>query len=164
VEQTRSASDVVDDPPGFVLPLLLLASFRRIVDDLHTELASHGHAEVRPAHGFAMQAIGRSGSSASEVGRRLGVSKQAAGKTIDGLEALGYAHRVDDPADARRKRVLLTDRGSECLALSAEIFEQIHDRLASVLGLSQARQLEHCLRTIVGDDPLRLDVAAWLLP
>ncbi len=41
-----------------------------------------------------MQAIGTDGATASELGRRRGVSKQAAGKTVDRLEALGYAERV----------------------------------------------------------------------
>jgi DNA-binding MarR family transcriptional regulator len=37
-----------------------------------------------------MQAIGLDGATASELGRRLGISKQAAGKTAERLEALGY--------------------------------------------------------------------------
>ena len=82
--------------PGFVLPLLLFAGFRAIIDRLHAELAEQGHPEVRPAHGFALQAIGLDGATASEIGRRLGVSKQAAGKTTDRLAALGYVERVDD--------------------------------------------------------------------
>ena len=73
---------------GFELPLLLFAGFRALIDDLHAELARRGHPDVRPAYGFAMQAIGAHGATASEVGRRLGVSKQAAGKTVDRLGEL----------------------------------------------------------------------------
>src|SRR5271165_5550445 len=91
------------DPPGFELPLLLFAAFRGIIDQLHAELARQGHPDVRPAYGFAMQAIGIDGATATEVGRRLGISKQAAGKTIDRLGELGYAERADDPADGRRR-------------------------------------------------------------
>src|SRR4051812_28921286 len=110
------------DPPGWELPLLLFAGFRSIIDQLHAELATRGHPEARPVHGFAMQAIGLYGASASEVGRRLGVSKQAAGKTIDRLAALGYVERVDDPRDARSKIVRLTPIGLDLLRQSAEIF------------------------------------------
>ncbi|MFD8481711.1 MarR family winged helix-turn-helix transcriptional regulator [Kitasatospora sp. NPDC059673] len=67
-------------------------------------------------HGFALQAIGLEGATASEVGRRLGVSKQAAGKTVDRLEALDCAERAEDPGDARRKVVRLTPRGLDMLA------------------------------------------------
>src|SRR5258706_14260221 len=80
---------------GYELPLLLFAGFRSLIDQLHAELARQGHPDVRPAYGFAMQAIGRDGATASEVGRRLGISKQAAGKTVDRLESLGYAQRGD---------------------------------------------------------------------
>lgn len=88
------------DGAGFELPLLLFAGFRSIIDELHRELAEHGHRDVRPAYGFALQAVGRDGATASEIGRRLGVSKQAAGKTVEKLEGLGYVERVDDPATA----------------------------------------------------------------
>src|SRR5260370_22279294 len=84
---------------GFELPILLFAGFRSIIDELHAELARRGHPGVRPAHGFALQAIGLGGATATEAGRRLGVSKQAAGKTIDRLEELGYVHRSGDDAD-----------------------------------------------------------------
>ena len=67
------------DEPGWVLPLLLFGGFRTLIDRLHVELARQGHPDVRPAYGFAMQAIGRDGATASGLGRRLGVSKQAAG-------------------------------------------------------------------------------------
>lgn len=92
------------DRPGFLLPLLLLAGFRTLIDDLHAELARQGHPDLRPLHGFVLQAVGN-GTTASELGQRLGVSKQAAGKTVDRLVALGYLERADDPADARRKLV-----------------------------------------------------------
>src|SRR6201982_2429505 len=89
------------DAYGFELPLLLFGGFRSIVDELHAELARRGHPDVRPAHGFALQAIGLGGATAAETGRRLGISKQAAGKTIDRLEELGYVRRSGDDADRR---------------------------------------------------------------
>src|SRR5258707_14036679 len=78
---------------GFELPLLLFGGFRSIIDELHAELARRGHPEVRPAHGFALQAIGLDGATATEAGRRRGVSKQAAGKTIDPRQGPGYGCR-----------------------------------------------------------------------
>ena len=104
---------------GYELPLLLLAAFRAVIDEAHEELAARGHPELRPAHGFAMQAIGTFGATAADVGRRLGVSKQAAGKTIDRLAELGYVERGVEPRHRRRKLVRLTPRGTEALTLSA---------------------------------------------
>jgi DNA-binding MarR family transcriptional regulator len=149
------------DGRGFELPLLLFVGFRTLIDDLHAELAAQGHPDVRPAYGFAMQAIGDGGATASELGRRLGISKQAAGKTVDRLERLGYAERVDDETDARRKVVRLTPRGVDSLVRSAAIFGDLRARWAKTLGVQRLRELEADLRTMAPDDGVSLDVAGW---
>jgi len=146
---------------GFELPLLLFAGFRSIIDELHAELARRGHPDMRSAHGFALQAIGPSGATATEVGRRLGVSKQAAGKTVDRLEDLGYVEKAGDDTDHRRKLIRITPRGMEALTLSAMIFEDIRARWAAELGASQLAQLEADLRTMVPGPTFRLDVPGW---
>ncbi|MGW5074143.1 MarR family winged helix-turn-helix transcriptional regulator [Rhodococcus sp. NPDC004095] len=147
--------------PGFELPFLLFAGFRAIVDETHRRLAEQGHPNLRPAHGFAMQAVGLDGVSASELGRRLGVSKQAAGKTVDRLEALGYVARQPDPSDARAKLVVLTERGVDSLRRSAEIFEQLRADWASVIGADRVRQLEDDLGAVTAGQGFRLDAQAW---
>jgi DNA-binding MarR family transcriptional regulator len=149
------------DRPGFALPLLLLAGFRTLIDDLHAELARQGHPELRPAHGFVLQAVGPTGTTASDLGQRLGVSKQAAGKTVDRLVAVGYLERVDDPADARRKLVRLTDRGRDGLRRSAVVFDQLRERWAATLGADRVAAIEDDLRRMVPADVFRLDVPGW---
>ena len=147
--------------PGFVLPLLLLAGFRSLIDDLHAELARQGHPELRPAHGFVLQAVGVDGTTASELGHRLGVSKQAAGKTVDRLVALGYLERADDPADARRKLVRMTDKGIDGLRRSAVIFDALRERWVTRLGAERVAALEDDLRAVTPPDSFRLDVPGW---
>jgi DNA-binding MarR family transcriptional regulator len=147
--------------PGYELPLLLFGGFRSIIDELHAELARQGHQDMRPAHGFAMQAIGFSGATATEVGRRLGISKQAAGKTVERLEALGYVQRASDGADRRRKLVRLTPRGTDALTRSAAIFGDIRARWSQALGPARVDDLEAGLRTMVPGETFRLDVPGW---
>ncbi|MET7467152.1 MarR family winged helix-turn-helix transcriptional regulator [Micromonospora sp. NPDC005686] len=149
------------DRPGFALPLLLLAGFRTLVDDLHAELARQGHPELRPAHGFVLQAVGPAGTTASDLGQRLGVSKQAAGKTVDRLVALGYLERVDDPADARRRLVRMTAKGRDGLHRSAVVFDELRDRWAATLGANRVAAIEDDLRRMVPADVFRLDVPGW---
>ena len=146
---------------GFELPLLLFGGFRSIIDELHAELARRGHPDLRPAHGFALQAIGTQGATATEAGRRLGISKQAAGKTIDRLEALGYVRKAGDDTDRRRTLVRITPRGLEALAMSAMIFEDIRSRWAGALGPARLSALETDLRTMVPGETFRLDVPGW---
>lgn len=149
------------DPPGFELPLRLFLGFRVLIDELHAELARQGHSEVRPMHGFVMQAIGPNGTTAAELGRTLGVSKQAAGKTIEVLERLGYVERVPDLHDTRRKIVKLTERGMDMLSRSARIFDDLRDRWAKKLGVERLRALEADLRALTPEDVFRLDVPGW---
>jgi DNA-binding MarR family transcriptional regulator len=154
-------SIVSSDPPGFELPLRLLLGFRVLIDELHVELARQGHPELRPMHGFVFQAIGADGTSAAELGRRLGVSKQAAAKHIDALERLGYLERAADPADARSKKVRLTRRGVDSLARSARIFEELRERWANAIGRERLRALEADLRKVTPAELFPLDIPGW---
>jgi DNA-binding MarR family transcriptional regulator len=152
---------VSSEPPGYELPLRLFLAFRVLIDELHAELARQGHPDVRPMHGFVFQAIGPNGTTATELGRRLGISKQGAAKTINALEQLGYVRRGTDERDARRKLVLLTDRGIDFLTRSARIFDQLHRKWAKTLGTQRLRTLEADLRTMTQPAEFRLDVPGW---
>jgi DNA-binding MarR family transcriptional regulator len=135
--------------PGYELPLLLAGAFRELIDSLHAELAEHGHGRARPIHGFALQAIGAGGVTVSELGRRLGVTKQAAAKTAAGLEQIGYITRRPSTDDARATVLTRTARGEEMLDLSAEIFEQLRRDWVRRLGAEQVRAIEDGLAAIV---------------
>ncbi len=146
--------------PGYELPLLLFGGFRMLIDRLHEELARQGHADARPAHGFALQAVGPAGATASELGRRLGVSKQAAGKTVDRLVRLGYVERVASEADARAKVVRLTPLGVDLLNRSAAIFDDLRAEWVRTLGPEQVAAVEAALRVVVPPG-LRVDALGW---
>jgi len=106
-------------------------------------------------------ALPSEGVTAAELGRRLGVSKQAAGKTVGALDRLGYVAHASDPADARRKAIRLTDRGIDCLARSARIFDDLRAGWAEVLGEERLRALEADLRTVTPPELLRVDAPGW---
>ncbi|MFI7615944.1 MarR family winged helix-turn-helix transcriptional regulator [Nonomuraea terrae] len=146
---------------GFELPLRLLLAFRMLIDELHAELARQGHPDIRPMYGFVMQAIGPDGTTAVELGRALGVTKQAAGKTVDNLERIGYAERATDPRDSRRKLVRLTPHGMDALDRSARIFDTLRARWAAELGEDRLQALESDLRRMTPDNPWRLDIPGW---
>lgn len=150
------------DMPGYELALRLLAAFRLMVDELHAELARQGHPDARPMHGFVFQAIGTGGITAVELGRKLGISKQAAGKTIGNLERLGYVRREPDASDRRQKVVVLTDRGYDMLERSARIFDQLRARWAALIGMDRLRVVEADLRKITEDAAFSLDIPGWL--
>lgn len=147
---------------GYELPLLMLGGFRHLIDEMQLRLAEEGHPGLRPAIGFAMQAISRGASTATALGQATGVSKQAASKTVDQLLAMGYIETVGDPADARRKVLRLTDHGIDMLQRSAEILEDLRSEWVNEVGATQVDRLEATLRRLVGPAVVRPEDAGWL--
>ena len=148
---------------GFELPLLLVAGFRTLIDGLHDQLAARGHPDARPIHAFALQAIGPDGATVSELGRRLGVTKQAAAKTAASLERLTYVIREPHPTDARALQLRRTPRGEDLLSLSAEIFEHLRNGWKRELGAQRVRALEDDLERVAGAAVTKLgDLPGWL--
>jgi DNA-binding MarR family transcriptional regulator len=147
---------------GADLALLLLGGFRSLVDAAMTELALRGYEDVRPVHDFAMRAIAAGADNASELGRRLSVSKQAAAKTIAVLQERGYVARDADPRDARRKRLQVTALGFEVLRQGEAIFDELRDQWQRQIGPAQLESLETHLAALVGETPIRFDTPGWL--
>jgi len=147
---------------GADLALLLLGGFRSLVDDATAELAQRGYEDVRPVHDFAMRAIAAGADNASELGRRLSVSKQAAAKTIAVLQERGYVARDTDPQDARRKRLQVTALGFDVLHQGEAIFDELRDRWERQIGPAELERLEKHLAALVGPSPIRFDTANWM--
>lgn len=154
----------VDGParkgPAWADVAVLATAFRQGVEQAHERLAEQGHPDARPGHGFALQAIG-AGSTATEVAARLGVSKQAAAKTIGALEVAGYVARGNDARDGRRRLVVPTERGRDLLTRSAAAFEAVIREWAERAGQAELDAAFATLRTAVGGEPLRVDLASW---
>ena len=114
------------------LALLLLAGFRTMADRATVELARRGYDDIRPVHDFALHAILRGADTASELGRALSVTKQAAAKTIAALLREGEA-----------------------------IFEELRAQWEEQVGAESLESLADTLRVLVGDRTIRLDAPGW---
>ncbi|OBG47657.1 MarR family transcriptional regulator [Mycolicibacterium fortuitum] len=147
---------------GANLALLLLGSYRSLVDTVVAELAGRGFPDVRPVHDFALRAIGSGADNAAELGRRLSVSKQAAAKTVDILRQRGYVTVGSDPTDARRRRIEVTARGYELMREGESIFDDLRSAWRDRFGAEALSVLESQLATIVGDAPIRVDNPGWI--
>ena len=148
---------------GADLALLLLGGFRELVDAAIVELARRGYEDVRPVHDFAMRAIAAGADSASELGRRLSISKQSAAKTIAVLQERGYVARETDPHDARRKRLQVTALGFDVLRTGEAIFDELRAQWAQRIGAGELETLEKHLAALVNAAPVRFDTPGWML-
>jgi DNA-binding MarR family transcriptional regulator len=147
---------------GADLAQLLLGGFRILVDQATAELTARGYEEIRPAQEFALQTILSGADNASDLGRRMSVTKQAAAKTIAALEERNYVAREPDPADKRRMRLYVTAHGLAMLREGAEIFDQLRGQWEEQVGAGALSQVETTLRHLVGSGGGRPDTPAWL--
>lgn len=146
---------------GADLALLLLGGFRALVDDAGEQLAQRGYEDVRPVHDFAMRAIAAGADNASELGRRLSVSKQAAAKTVAVLQERGYVASQTDPLDARRKRLQVTSLGFEVMREGEVIFDELRDKWGQQIGADELKRLEADLLALVGTT-VRPEAPGWV--
>jgi len=147
---------------GADLALLLLGSFRTLVDAAIAELAERGHEDVRPVHDFAMRAIAAGADSASELGRRLSITKQSAAKTIAVLQERGYVTRDTDPRDGRRKRLQVTALGFDVMRQGEAVFDELRDQWAQQIGAAELDRIEDHLTALAGAQPVRFDTPGWI--
>ena len=142
---------------GVGLALLLLDGFRSLADAATAELARRGYPGHRPLHDYALRAVVAGADNASELGRRLSVSKQAAAKTIAVLEERGYVTREPDPGDGRRKRLRVTPRGTALMREGEAVFDDLRRGWEQQIGAPQLAGLEERLTALGGEAPLRFD-------
>lgn len=147
---------------GAELALLLLGGFRALVEQGQEELERHGHPGIRPVHEFALRAVSEGARSTSELGRQLGVTKQAAAKTVAFLLERGYLQQTGDDDDARRKILTVTPRGTELLTTGQRLFDGLRERWAARIGDDELDLLQAQLRELVATDTTRFDTAGWL--
>src|SRR5918997_4704451 len=147
---------------GADLALLLLGSYRKLINATVLELAARGFDDVRPVHEFAMRAIDSGADNASELGRRMSISKQAAAKTIATLLERGYVARGADPADGRRTQVEVTPLGFEVMRQGEAILNDLRAEWELQLGRKGLALLEAQLASIVGDSPVRIEAPGWV--
>lgn len=91
---------------------------------------------LRRAHTALFPHLDLAGTRLTELARRVGVSKQAIAPLVDEMVEMGVLERVDDPQDARAKRIRFSSRGGQ------------HGLLA---GLATLGQLEAELATAIGE-------------
>jgi len=147
--------------PPVPLARLFAMAFRDLIDDLHDRLRDRGWDDLRPAYGFVLLAAEAGPTSVTALGTLMGMTKQAASKLVDAMEAGGYVARGAGAADARQRPVTLTPRGRRLLAAVEEIYAELEAGWAAVIGEARVADLRNAVLTVLvhrhGDDlpPIR---------
>jgi DNA-binding MarR family transcriptional regulator len=136
-------------PDGVPLARLFAMAFRSLVDDLHAQLADRGWRDIRPPYGFVLLAVRDEPTTATDISRLLGLTKQAASKVLDAMEAADLVRRRSHAEDGRAKLVAITPEGRRLLRDVESIYAGLEAGWAAVVGAERV-------------DALRRDVAAVL--
>lgn len=138
-------------PPDAVpLARLFAMAFRSLVDDLHRHLGDRGWDDIRPVYGFVLLAArDEPATTAADVRRLLGATKQAASKVLAAMEAADLVRRRPDREDGRAKLVQITDRGRRLLEDVETIYAELEADWAAVLGAGVVEAVRRDLTTVL---------------
>jgi DNA-binding MarR family transcriptional regulator len=136
-----------------------LMGYRRRMD---RELDALGFPERRFPEGRVLRmCAAAAGTTISDVGRALGITRQGASKIVAGLRERGYVEVMPSPADGREKILALTPRATAYLAALHEARHAVEVRLREDIGADEVKRVIDVLAVVAGDeDGQRPDVLA----
>ena len=146
------------DPADADLSLASLFAGWALADEVQRRLAADGHGDLRFADGFVFQHLVGGPLPIGALAERLGVTQQAASKSVADLERRGYVARTADPDDARARLVALTDRGWAAIEGGRRHRAALAEELAQRLGsrrVETARQVLVDVLAQLGDESVR---------
>lgn len=117
---------------------------RSMLARLHDE----GFDDLDAPHLAIFQYPGPQGARPSALAERLRMSKQAVGYLLGQLERLGYLERQPHPDDQRGKRIVVTVRGRDAIAVIRDAVAEVEDAWARRLGADRFGQLRDLLQEL----------------
>jgi DNA-binding MarR family transcriptional regulator len=111
-------------------------------------LRAAGFDDLTLAQSRIGQRLNRQGIRVTDLAEQAGVTKQTAGALVDELQANGYVARKADPADARARLVVLTERGEKLCAAAAAEIAKVEVEWRTHLGAESYEQLRTALTSL----------------
>lgn len=122
---------------------------------IRQHLAPWGFEDMPRDGVFVMSVIRGSAVGAGDLGRKMGLSKQAVSQLLDTLVMRGYVERSADIVDRRRTKLKLTARGARVSSLCRDVVDRIERQLVEKVGV---RHVEHTRATLAALIELAADV------
>lgn len=127
---------------------LLLLARRSVMDRIRLLTAESQLPGIPPAYAALLPYIDLDGTRASKMAERAEISKQAAGKAVDALEALGLVKRTHDREDARASVVHFTEAGVTCLLAIHDAIDRVERDIEEAIGHDGFLKLKRYLGTV----------------
>lgn len=136
---------------SFVEPALfgdvLARARQRWIAQMASRLERLGYRDYRRSDAFAMRFLALGPRTLGAFAGPLG-SRQASRKVVTGLVERGLAVIEDDPDDARRRVVRLTDLGAAYAKAVTKVIQQLNGELASSVEPAQLAAAISVLRRV----------------
>jgi DNA-binding MarR family transcriptional regulator len=104
---------------------------------------------VRVTHTSVLPHVDLEGTRLTDLARRLGVTKQAAGQLVDELEEMGFLERAPDPKDARAKLVRFSKKGQAAMLDGLQVLGEIEAEMRDVVGEGKMRAMHDALAAVI---------------
>jgi DNA-binding MarR family transcriptional regulator len=128
--------------------------YQRQLDEAMT---AAGFPDRRHPDGRVLRLCARNGqTTASQIGRELGITRQGAGKIVTALRDRGYVTLESSPTDGRERVVTLTPRALDYLAAQRAAARRIEHDLRDLLGAEAFDGLSVLLDALSAKDQPRM--------
>lgn len=135
--------------PPLTVGSMLRSAWTELIEEVFEDLVAAGFDDLRPVHRSILRDLLNSNLRPSELGTRLGLSKQAANDLVREFEVKGYITLEPDPDDGRAKRIVATQRGWQAFETAQASSNAVGHRWAELVGEERYAVFAEVLGTIV---------------
>ncbi|MDP3307093.1 MarR family winged helix-turn-helix transcriptional regulator [Methylotenera sp.] len=124
---------------------LLLDAFKWFDESLLASLNAQGWPNISHSQSIVMAYLPNEGIRISELARRLGISRQAAQKSVSELEMAKLVTTEIDPTNLSAKTVILTHQGKAIVKAALDAFAEIEQQLSARIGNAEISHMRMVL-------------------
>lgn len=137
-------------PSTLDLSLTALFAGWAMTDEVQRRLTGQGFGDLRFNDGVVIQHVLAAPLSITALADRMGVTQQAASKTVADLERRGLLSREPDPEDARTKLLHLTEHARDAVEATRTLRKELQDELEAEFGVHRVEDARALLAAIIG--------------
>lgn len=139
-----------EEMPG----MLFHAVHKARMHAVKTEMQARGLSDLgSPMILFILDHHGKKGEIASQrvLAEALNVSPATIAVSLKSLERLGYVEKKADENDARRNRVIITEKGEKAVKQCFELFEEIDARMMEGFSRQESETLHQLHKKVLNN-------------
>lgn len=143
---TRLTIKDVEAPLEQPLGQALISANQWMSSSLLHLMKAKGHDKLTGAHLTFFCHLNCGVTHASEVARRMGISRQAVYKITRELQRIGALELREDPEDKRQKTIFMTDLGERVALDTRAAMAEVEAHLRDVVGPKRFESMAEILR------------------